>query len=264
MGAVAAVAAGAGVADAAARPTKPSDPVSTGASQRRPPLLGRSPLRVIFRLAQVTILLWALVVLVERYDETATQPVDSATQKADLVLGDEVFSDSFERADGPLGGDESWQVVSGNWVIAESAAQILAEPSGAFVPALAVAEVPQADRLVIQLSIDSPNDGVGVVYDYDGPGEFNRIGFNPSFAAVGVERISGGRAETIGRFGPVGIPDPYEVSLEFARGELQVWVGNQVVGQVPLDGGAMPRSFGLSSAAGLPAGFDDVRVYAGP
>ena len=264
MGAVAAVAVGVGVAYAAARPTKPSDPVSTGASQRRPPLLGRSPLRVVFRLAQVTILLWAVVVLVERYDETATQPVDSATQKADLVLGDEVFSDSFERADGPLGGDESWQVVTGNWVIAGSAAQIVADPSGAFVPALAVAEVPKADRLVIQLSIDSPNDGVGVVYGYDGPGEFNRIGFNPSFAAVGVEKIRGGQAETVGRFGPVGIPDTYEVSLEFARGELQVWVGNQVVGQVPLGDGGLPTSFGLSSSAGSPAKFDDVRVYAGP
>lgn len=259
------VAAGAGVADAAASPPRLSDAGHDDASQRRPLLLGRSPLRVIFRVAQVTLLLWAVVVLAERYDETATDPVDAASQPADLVLGDQVFADSFDGADGPLGGDAAWQVVSGNWVVADGTARIVGDAGGGFVPALAVTEVPAAERLVIQMTIDSPNDGVGVVYDYQGPGEFNRIGFNPSFAAVGVEQIRNGRAETIGRFGPVGIPEPYEVSLEFARGELQVWVGNQVVGQVPLDDdGGPPRSFGLSSAAGSPADFDDVRVYAGP
>ncbi|MBK6967793.1 MAG: hypothetical protein IPH29_01345 [Candidatus Microthrix sp.] len=250
------------MADAAASQPQVSDAGHDDAPQRRSPLLGRSPLRVIFRVAQVTLLLWAAVVLVERYNATSTQSVDASSQPADLVLGDEVFADAFDRGDGPLGGD--WQVVTGNWVIADGSAQIVEDPAGALVPALAVTDVPAAERLVIQMTIDSPKDGVGVVYGYKGPGEFNRIGFNPTFAAVGVEQIRNGGAETIGRFGPVGIPATYEVSLEFARDELQLWVGNQVVGQVALDGAGAPRSFGLSSAAGSPAKFDDVRVYVGP
>lgn len=256
------VAAGAAVADAAASQPQVSDAGHDDAPQRRSPLLGRSPLRVIFRVAQVTLLLWAAVVLVERYNATSTQSVDASSQPADLVLGDEVVADAFDRGDGPLGGD--WQVVTGNWVIADGSAQIVEDPAGALVPALAVTDVPAAERLVIQMTIDSPKDGVGVVYGYKGPGEFNRIGFNPTFAAVGVEQIRNGGAETIGRFGPVGIPATYEVSLEFARDELQLWVGNQVVGQVALDGAGAPRSFGLSSAAGSSAKFDDVRVYVGP
>lgn len=71
-------------------------------------------------MAQVTLLLWAAVVLVERYNATSTQSVDASSQPADLVLGDEVVADAFDRGDGPLGGD--WQVVTGNWVIADGSA----------------------------------------------------------------------------------------------------------------------------------------------
>ena len=111
------VAAGAAVADAAASQPQVSDAGHDDAPQRRSLLLGRSPLRVIFRVAQVTLLLWAAVVLVERYNATSTQSVDASSQPADLVLGDEVVVDAFDRGDGPLGGD--WQVVTGNWVIAD-------------------------------------------------------------------------------------------------------------------------------------------------
>ena len=156
------VAAGAAVADAAASQPQVSDAGHDDAPQRRSPLLGRSPLRVIFRVAQVTLLLWAAVVLVERYNATSTQSVDASSQPADLVLGDEVFADAFDRGDGPLGGD--WQVVTGNWVIADGSAQIVEDPAGALVPALAVTDVRAAERLVMQMTMGTPKDGVGGVY----------------------------------------------------------------------------------------------------
>ena len=130
-------AAGAGVAGAVARPTEPSGVVSTDASQRRPPLLGRSPLRVLFRVAQVSLLLWAVVVLAERYDETTLRPPDAATQAPDLVLGQQVVADDFDGADGPLSDSADWEVVAGDWVTADGEAKLIADPELA-TPSLAL------------------------------------------------------------------------------------------------------------------------------
>ncbi len=251
-------AAGAGVAGAAARPTEPSGAVSTDASQRRPPLLGRSPLRVLFRVAQVSLLLWAVVVLAERYDETTLRPPDAATQAPDLVLGEQVFADDFDGADGPLSDSADWEVVAGDWVTADGEAKLLADPELA-TPSLALTKLPQADRLVVQARVSGGADGVGLVYGYRSPQDFTRVSFNPSFAAAGVERIDGANAVALNTFGPVDLAGSFDVTLEFGRDEVQVWVGNLTLGQVALD--EMPTNVGLSSARGAAVSFDSVKVY---
>lgn len=261
--AVVAEAAGAGVADAAASPSTGSDAVDTDASQRRPSRLGRSPLRVVFRLAQVTLLLWAAMVLIERYDSTSDDTLNTAGERADLALGEQVFTDEFGGPDGPMANEGDWQVVTGNWTVQNGEASLMADPSGAPTPALVTTNLPEAERVVVQVQVTAGADGVGLVYGYNGPTDFHRVSFNPTFAAAGVERIQGTSAETIGRFAPVAVPESYEISLEFGQGELQLWIGNLTLGQVPLVDGAIPSNFGLSSAGGAPASFDDVRVYTG-
>ncbi|MEZ5380780.1 MAG: hypothetical protein R2754_03170 [Microthrixaceae bacterium] len=251
------------MADAAAESGGDGPIPSPDNASRRPPLLGRSPLRVIFRVAQVTLLLWAGGVLVERYISTSDDVVQSSGDPADLVQGDEVFSDGFDRSDGPLGASDDWDVVAGNWVVSSARAELVPDPSGSLTPGLATAALPDADRIVVQVTVDSRSDSVGLVYAYKGPDDFYRISFNPSFAAVGVEKIGADGAQTIERFGPVSIPETYEISLEFAQDEVQIWVGNVTLGQVTLENGELPDNFGLSSAAGSPAAFDDVKVFVG-
>ena len=256
--AVAVEAAGAGVAGAVARPTEPSGVVSTDASPRRPPLLGRSPLRVLFRVAQVSLLLWAVVVLAERYDETTLRPPDAATQAPDLVLGQQVVADDFDGADGPLSDSADWEVVAGDWVTADGEAKLIADPELA-TPSLALTKLPQADRLVVQARVSGGADGVGLVYGYRSPQDFTRVSFNPSFAAAGVERIDGAGAVALNTFGPVDLAGSFDITLEFGRDEVQVWVGNLTLGQVALE--EMPTNVGLSSAGGAAVSFDSVKVY---
>ena len=203
------------------------------------------------------------MVLVERYDETSDETLNAAGDRADLVLGEQATSDDFGGADGPLAGDEAWEVVAGNWTIQNSEATLVADPSGVLTPSLVTTDLPDAERVVVQVQVTAGADGVGLVYGYNGPTDFHRVAFNPTFAAAGVERIEGTTAQTIGRFAPVEIPESYEISLEFGQGEMQLWIGNLTLGQVPLVDGRVPDNFGLSSAGGAPASFDDVRVYTG-
>lgn len=262
--AVVAEAAGAGVAGAAASHTLASGSAPTDLPQRRPSFLGRSPLRVLFRVAQVSLLLWATVVLAERYNDTSDVALDPSGQAGDLALGEQTFSDDFGGGDGPLSADGNWQVVTGNWTTQNGEATLAAEPTGALIPALATRELPEAERVVVQVQVTAGADGAGLVYGYNGPTDFNRVSFNPTFAAVGVGRVDGAPTEeTIGRFAPVAVPESYEISLEFGQGELQVWIGNLTLGQVPLEDGKLPTNFGLSSAGGAPVSFDDVRVFTG-
>ena len=248
------------MADAAAKASAPSDAVERDGSQRRPPLLGRSPLRVLFRVAQVTLLLWAVAILVERYDSTGTEPIAQAGERADLVLGDQALGEDFDGPEGSL--PDGWDPVAGNWVVSDSAVALVPDPSGTLSPALLTHSLPESDRIVVQTTVTSSSDGIGLVYDYNGPTDFYRLSFNPTFAAAGLERIDVS-ATVIERFAPIDIPSTYEISLEFANGEVQVWIGNTVLGQVSLKDGRMPTSFGLSSSAGSAASFDSVRVYTG-
>ncbi len=250
------------MADAAAKASAPSDAVEHDGSRRRPPLLGRSPLRVLFRVAQATLLLWAGAILVERYDGTGDESLNAAAQPGDLALGDQVVTDDFDGGDGPLAGDD-WQVVAGDWAIQSGEATLLPEQDGSQLASLAVRDLPEGDRVVVQVTVTSGADGVGLVYGYEGPTQFGRVSFNPTFAAIGVERIDGTAAESVARFAPVDIPDSYEVSLEFTADELQLWIGNYTLGQVRLPDGEIPKNFGLSSATGAPVSFDDLRVYVG-
>ncbi len=60
-------------------------------------------------------------------------------------------------------------------------------------------------------------------------------------------------------FGPVDLAGSFDITLEFGRDEVQVWVGNLTLGQVALE--EMPTNVGLSSAGGAAVSFDSVKVY---
>lgn len=182
--------------------------------------LGRSrELRIFFRIAQVTTLVFAVAVLAENCAGTglAGQQI-----RPDISMLTPVIDKPFESS-GPLG--EPW-TTTGGWVVTPGNLTYVTKTEGT---AVAGPERQVPSRMVLTTTMTVGSGAGGLIFGYHSPTDYFRVIYSGPLAALAIEQVKGTSVDRIASVGPVGTPSEMGLTMEFTTMGVTVYLNDQAV-----------------------------------
>lgn len=214
--------------------------------------------RVLLRIAQVTILVFASAVLIENCEGDVQ---GSANGRPNIAMLSSVLNESFDGSAEPLGSVKGW-TAGPDWNIGGGVLSYQGTAEAAAI--LAGSPTDGERRLVATAKISALNGAGGLILGRVNENSYWRVVYSAPLAGLVVEQIVVGQPRQVATMAPVGAPENMTLTVEIRHNALTVYVETErvITAKYVQPADNAPTTFGLFAQSG-PVSFDDVYFGAG-